>query len=487
MPEEGGLVEVEALPEQRRQSSLPEEVMRMLVDYAYIVEYHYGTPQDIEWAMDANGDLYLLQTRPLNVVAPSLAVKRDVDVSGLTRLHEGGVTVCPGAGAGRVFHAGHAGDLQYVPENAVVVTRNPIPGLVTVMQKVRAIVTEVGSIASHMAALAREARVPCVVGMEDAVSMLKADTWVTVDATEGVIYEGVQDEVVEARRPDYDDFEDMPIYYLLRQLLAKISPLNLINTDDTETFSIKGIRTFHDMIRYCHQKSIEEVFNWMRSVQDKKRIAFTLKSEIPLEVNLIYLDPEIVKLRLDRKVDEHHIGSEPMQAFWNGVLHEGWPHRKPPADFRGISSVWATHGDQDEDFVESSYAFVGREYMLVHLRLGYHFTTVEAMCTDEISKNYVRLEHKGGGASRDRRRRRVNLIQQLLAPLGFDPESRGDFLETMVSYDRKEKLYECLEVLGRLTMVTKQLDMALTNDRIMEWYRKDLAKRLGLDERDPKT
>jgi hypothetical protein len=38
-----------------------------------------------------------------------------------------------------------------------------------------------------------------------------------------------------------------------------------------------------------------------------------------------------------------------------------------------------------------------------------------------------------------------------------------------------------LRMLGRITMMTKQLDMALSNDAIAKWYTEDFAKKLGLE------
>jgi len=35
-------------------------------------------------------------------------------------------------------------------------------------------------------------------------------------------------------------------------------------------------------------------------------------------------------------------------------------------------------------------------------------------------------------------------------------------------------------LLGRLSMLTKQLDMALSNDSIAEWYTRDIMKKLGI-------
>jgi pyruvate,water dikinase len=118
--------------------------------------------------------------------------------------------------------------------------------------------------------------------------------------------------------------------------------------------------------------------------------------------------------------------------------------------------------------------------MVLSLRMGYHFTTIEALCTPESGKNYIRMQHKGGGASPDRRARRVVLIRELLSRLGFEHAGSGDFLDSAVSYLDAPTNLRVLEVLGRLTMLTKQLDIALSNDAIARWYRDDLAKTLGL-------
>ena len=44
-------------------------------------------------------------------------------------------------------------------------------------------------------------------------------------------------------------------------------------------------------------------------------------------------------------------------------------------------------------------------------------------------------------------------------------------------------ILEKLRLLGRVTMLTKQLDMALSNDAITDWYMEDFAKKLGLRDR----
>jgi hypothetical protein len=39
--------------------------------------------------------------------------------------------------------------------------------------------------------------------------------------------------------------------------------------------------------------------------------------------------------------------------------------------------------------------------------------------------------------------------------------------------------------MGRITMLTKQLDMALSNDAIQRWYTEDFAKKIGVSSPGP--
>jgi hypothetical protein len=69
----------------------------------------------------------------------------------------------------------------------------------------------------------------------------------------------------------------------------------------------------------------------------------------------------------------------------------------------------------------------------------------------------------------------------LLTKAGFEHACRGDFLDTSFTYADEAVIADRLRLLGRLTMLTKQLDMALSNDSLTEWYTGDIALKLGLE------
>ncbi|MGA7136104.1 MAG: PEP/pyruvate-binding domain-containing protein [Terriglobales bacterium] len=62
-----GIDEVKTPEEMRRVPSLSDEEVAALRDIGRKIERHYGRPQDIEWAIDRDGRILLLQSRPETV------------------------------------------------------------------------------------------------------------------------------------------------------------------------------------------------------------------------------------------------------------------------------------------------------------------------------------------------------------------------------------------------------------------------------------
>jgi pyruvate, water dikinase len=65
-----GAKRVEVPPERREVACLADEQLAALLELARRVERHFGTHQDVEWAIDGAGELYLLQSRPVTTAAP---------------------------------------------------------------------------------------------------------------------------------------------------------------------------------------------------------------------------------------------------------------------------------------------------------------------------------------------------------------------------------------------------------------------------------
>jgi len=63
----GGVDEVETPEALRRIPCVSDQELSELKEIGRQVERHYGRPQDIEWAIDQNGKIFLLQSRPETV------------------------------------------------------------------------------------------------------------------------------------------------------------------------------------------------------------------------------------------------------------------------------------------------------------------------------------------------------------------------------------------------------------------------------------
>ncbi len=76
--EGGGIVEVENEADIRSAPCLTDEQLEGLRQVGRQIEKHYGKPQDIEWALDKDGNILLLQSRPETVWAAKDAVAKPV-------------------------------------------------------------------------------------------------------------------------------------------------------------------------------------------------------------------------------------------------------------------------------------------------------------------------------------------------------------------------------------------------------------------------
>lgn len=144
-------------------------------------EAQLGHPVEVEWALGAEG-LQILQARPLRVEPPRVPDALWARHPGL-RGQPGGVGW--GTGPARIALSEH--DLEHVEHGDVLVTQVAGPALTAVLQKVAAVVAELGGSTSHLAALARERGIPAVLGVAGATRRIPDRAMVAVDGVAGVV------------------------------------------------------------------------------------------------------------------------------------------------------------------------------------------------------------------------------------------------------------------------------------------------------------
>ncbi len=142
------------------------------------IEKHYGSPQDIEWALE-RGSLYILQSRPITTLEtePGTSLLRGLGAS-------------PGRASGKVRVMQKLQPEAKIGKDEILVAKMTSPDWVPVMRHAGALVTDEGGVTCHAAIVSRELRIPCVVGTGNATRILRTSQTVTVDGSRGEVSAG---------------------------------------------------------------------------------------------------------------------------------------------------------------------------------------------------------------------------------------------------------------------------------------------------------
>lgn len=474
-----GLKEEVLGPGEAEEPCLNEDEALLLARWALLLEKHFGSPQDMEWAKGMDGQTILVQSRPLRLAAHS--IRNAQPVPGGRLLLEGGEVGCPGVGSGPAILVKEDSEIDSFPEGGVLVARRSSPKFIRLMSKTRAIVTNVGSTTGHMASLAREFRVPTLLNTKIATQTINPGVMITVDATNGFVYEGEVLELLETGE-DENESEDSgawkrnsPAFQLLEKVVSVISPLNLTEPDSAK-FTPDNCVTLHDLARFVHEKSYREMFMMGDNVGDLRGAAYKLDVFLPLDLYIVDLGGGVRETPKQKKLKPSQIASVPMSALLRGMLHEKIPRFGPrPIDMSGLLSIMLRHAtttpEADSSFRDPCYAIISDNYANLTARVGYHFSVVDTYCGESQSKNYISLLFQGGAADFVRRSRRTRAIAEVLKEHGFSVELKHDMINARLSKGTQEETVKQLEMIGSLLQFFRQMDAAMVTDDAVALFR----------------
>jgi len=472
---EQGVDSVPVSEELRKQPCLTAEQIKTLAAYALLLEQHFGKPQDIEWTVDSSGEVLLLQTRPLRIYTHETRKPPPRRIEGFPLLLDKGVIASRGIGCGRVHVVKSDSDLADFPDGGVLVSRTTSTKFVTVMERASAIVTDVGGTTGHMASLAREYHVPAILDTDMGTRVLRQGQEVTVDAINCNVYEGRVDELVAYSRGRKESFRETALFHLLDRTMQFIVPLRLVDPE-SEQFRPESCTTLHDITRFSHEKAMVEMFGLSDTDEMEGASTISLAAGVPMDAHMIDVGGGM-RPGVEKALPED-ILSVPYISFLKGLRAMKWPEPRA-ADVKGFLGMMAHAASVTEEQLQQtairSFAIVSEHYMNFSIRLGYHFSMVEAFAGDTLNDNYVRFFFKGGGAATDRRLRRVRLISELLEMMDFRVKITEDVINAVLLKFKRAEIEKRLEVMGRMTVFTKQLDMAMYNDDITDWYRDEFV------------
>jgi len=460
------------------EARLAPETALQLARWGMKLENLAGRPQDIEWCQDQHENLYLLQSRLLTTgTFPREPGEIETEPREIANpvLLEGGVTASPGLGMGQVCLVQGKEDLAKVPEGAVLVSPTLPPDFSAIIHRLRAVVADLGSRASHFAMVAREYGIPVLVGTREATKRLPPGRVVTVDASQGRVYLGeVAGWQGRPRRPA----AATPFFTRLREAMEFISPLHLTNPDGPG-FVPQACRSFHDLVRFVHEKGMAEMFSLVGRHGRGLGQARRLDTDLPLVMYVLDLEGGISpEAGPGKDVRPQFIISEPMRACWNGLSHPDvtWDKRLLAIDWEELDRVSASLINL-RGAILASYAIISRDYLHLVLRFGYHFAVLDTLASDDAEANYITFRFKGGGGNFENRLRRIELIKGILEWAGFTVDTRGDLLDARFQRREARQILSRLTLLGLLQGKTRLLDMALSSPGQVRQLAEDFRER----------
>jgi pyruvate,water dikinase len=468
---EGGTV-MQAVEDSRKSHAcLTTDQVSQLATMALEIEQFFRSHMDIEFAVNRRGQPVILQARPLNVTPQSSG--QPCDIAAIVKkypvlMKDKGVIAQKGIGAGKIFVVNKSDDLNYFPSGAILVARYASPLYAKVMSKARGIITDVGAATCHMATIAREFRVPTIVNTGNATEVFTTGQDVTIDAEENIIYGGTIDELCFYGLTT-ERLEETYEYRLLRRILKKIAPLTLVDPAENN-FTPAGCRSYHDIIRFVHEKAVEELIELHYTQQhDPQSLSGKLRWEVPLDMILIDIGGGITATQKNGGIDIEQIASLPMLAFVTGLGSPGaWNNEPLSVDLGSfMSSLTRTFPAElsSPKYVGQNLAVISRHYANITLRLGYHFTIIDAYISDNLNDSYIYFRFAGGVTDLTRRSRRALLLQRILTENDFVVEVHNDLVIARIKKLPASDIEEKIRLLGLLVGFTRQLDVLLISDQ----------------------
>ncbi|MBP8617450.1 phosphoenolpyruvate synthase [Veillonella sp.] len=218
---DGDCIEEVVPADEARAQVLSDAQVLELADYAKQIEKHYGCYMDMEWGVDErDGKLWILQARPETVwsrkeKSDTSAETPSLGDTGNREIVVKGLPASPGNAAGKAHVIIDPSDIDDFKEGEILVTAMTAPDWVPAMKKAKAIVTDAGGMTCHASIVSRELGIPCIVGTksrsQEATTSIKDGQMITVDATNGIVYDGVIEDVVKKAEQPAAATEYIPV------------------------------------------------------------------------------------------------------------------------------------------------------------------------------------------------------------------------------------------------------------------------------------
>jgi pyruvate,water dikinase len=448
---EGG-TRLERMPqEDQAHPPIDDATARCLADWGERLEKHFGSPQDVEWAIDAAQHLYLLQSRSLGLDAPPPS--EPIDVLPLERLpviHSGGRTACSGIVAGRIYHAGQAHS-EAIPADSILVIPKAAPGYAPTVARVRGVIAAKGSAASHLASVAREFGVPMIVDTGPNDDRWIQGQWVTLYADKVTVYAGRIPTIEGQPSPRPSDPFESPVRRRLRALSNRITHGSRPSAREATPMP-ENVHTIQDLLRQAHRFAMETLHTRPPEIGNPVQIIHWTEDNVATDFNRQNASGNHVPSTVDQTTTTHQAGQQFLQALWSGL---SWsPHKTTAGRRLGVDG----------------YALMAATSLHVAMPLESQQALIDVCRPPKHKTDHIRLRVVGGAGPYYRRCLRTRFLAEILGALGFALRIKGALLDASVMSGGMGNSRDLLHQIGRLLAFSRGMDRALVGP----WALKDL-------------
>jgi pyruvate, water dikinase len=204
------------------------------------------------------------------------------------------------------------------------------------------------------------------------------------------------------------------------ELAACTVRLTLLDPDDAG-FTPEGCRSLHDLVRFCHEKSVAEMFSLVdrggRGLGRSRRLETTL----PLVMYVLDLGGGL----LPEAGDKGPVGSDLLScaatSLWAGLADErvDWDESQLHMDWETFDRISAGIFRKDSRIL-ASYSIIASEYMHLNIRFGYHFSIVDALCGEPPVRTTSSSVSRAAGRPCRNAPTGLTFIRQVLERFGYE-------------------------------------------------------------------
>jgi pyruvate,water dikinase len=428
----------------------------------------FGYDLDMEWAVDRKDHLWILQGRRVQLSAQEKI--RDVPSRKGDLFASRGVSIFPGRSEGRVA-VRSAQNPAPIPKGAVLVLRQPIPEMASLVPNAASVIAAEGSPVGHLATILREFAVPSIFQAGEKILDLAENSVVSIDASKREIYigsrwPGIRERVLSRLASAGSRAVAGPLF----------GPILSLNLSDpfASGFKPSACRSVHDVIRFIHEMSVRSMFRF----GDKHsgllhRKTKRILSHVPMPILALPLEQPLPAGSTTVKPDA--IASAPFRAFWEGFSDErlAWPdrlERMNPALSRDIQDQIFGGVKGPRRRKDPNYLIYAADYMNFNSRFAYHYAMLDSLLGTGDRNNYIQLRFHSGGGSDEKRKRRARFLERVLRESRFGVSLDGDLIVAWFRNYPSTDTSEALTMLGRLLVCSRQLDVLMHLDSDVKMF-----------------